>query len=580
MIYRKKFFTSISNKFFITFVILIGSLLSFQVLIQHFVLDDVYEYYKRKELRSDFSHYIEELNYSNNNLNKANELTEEYINMFERPLVIMDLEGYIYNDEFLGKYFNYVSIKNEEGQTFNIILDEIDVDLKFGSTINIAGFGISSNWIYPMKIETDEEFEIMEDENGSNFEINIYSGKIINIMKSNLNSNQGMELVDQGIKYIFEYKPLDNTNNTQYFEYFLPETNAKEIFLIHKFTLDSKDYYVVTLDYIQSIQEQLGIINLFNLIVFGIGLLLSIFISKFYSNLISKPMIELNNMSQAISKLDFSCRTNINSNDEIGSLAKSLNTVSKQLHNNIESLKEANKQLAINFEKKSKEEQRAKELIMNLSHELNTPLGIISGFNEILIDGINDKEPLYYNEIMGLELERMKILINDMLELSKLEASEYKLEVNKINVGRIINEVLKNYQTTINDKNIILNINLLENNINVMGNSEKLYQVIDNFISNATKYTNDYEYIFISSKNIGGYMKFQFENTCTTITKEDIPNLWTKFYRTNKTSTRKQKGSGLGLSIAKEILALHGSDFGVEKTDTGIRFYFTLGIIK
>jgi len=576
MILKKKFFSSISNKLFITLVLLIGILLSFQVLIQHFILDDAYEYYKKDEIHAQFSDYIEELAFLDHDLSEANQLSKEYIQMYEHPLAIADLNGYIYNDEFLNQYFNYVTIEDDQGNLFNIIFDDFDSELTFGSTLNISGILISSNWIYPIQLESDEDVEPIEASDFSPFEAAIYTGKIIRFTNAKQDSYKGNELALRGFEYLFKYNPTDKRNTVQVFEYDLPEVNSQVFLLTSKFTLDSKDYYVSSLEYIPSIQEQLGVINKFNIVVFAIGLLLSILISKLYSKSLSKPMIELKDIALGISQLDFSQTAKVHSNDEIGSLAESLNTVSVQLHNNIEELKSMNEELALNYEKKSIEEQRAKNLIMNLSHELNTPLGIVTGFNEILKDGINDKEPEYYNEIIAAELERMGLLINDMLELSKLEASEYKLDLGTIHVSEIIEDILTHYQADVSDRKIKLAVDLPESDIKVIGNEKKIHQVVNNLISNAAKYTIEGGVISITSITEGDCIRFQFENSCDTITEEDIPKLWEKFYRTDKTNTRNKKGSGLGLSIVKEILHLHGSHYGVEKTEDGVCFFFTL----
>ena len=200
-------------------------------------------------------------------------------------------------------------------------------------------------------------------------------------------------------------------------------TNSKYIVCMAPFTSsNNKTYIVIAVTSFQNITEATQVIQDFykyiGIVVIALGLILS----YIYSDLISKPLISINKTAKKLSALDFSEKCTVERDDEIGSLAKTLNFLSQNLYNALEDLKIKNAKLKEEVEKERRLENLRKDFIAGVSHELKTPIGIISGYAEGIKDGIADDESRdVYLDIIIDEAKKMDKLVMDMLELSKLE---------------------------------------------------------------------------------------------------------------------------------------------------------------
>lgn len=327
---------------------------------------------------------------------------------------------------------------------------------------------------------------------------------------------------------------------------------------------------------LQQIDEAMIIMKEYYIYVF-IGALLFILILAFvYSKMISAPLVKINKSAVKMANLDFSSYCDVKSNDEIGSLAKSLNSLSKNLNNALQELKDANKKLEKDIEKEKKLEKMRKEFISSASHELKTPLGIIKGFAEGIKDGIYENKKEYYLDVIIDETEKMNDLVLDMLELSKLESKSYKLNKEEFIIDNLFYKVINKFKYHIQDKKINIEFHIEAKNILVYGDKRKIEQVIVNLFSNAIRHTE-----ILGNINIGTRMQdmkiyMYVENSGENIPKEKIDKIWDRFYRVEESRYKHSGGTGLGLSIVKNILELHDSEYGVENTGTGVLFYFIL----
>lgn len=559
-----RFTSKIANKIFFTSLLLIVIVLLIQSFLYIFVIDDAQFFSAIQNLESDLELFQEDIKDKQYDKEYIDLITRDYIRSTGHPLVILNGVLDLDNESFLSMFYNIITLEHE-GQQYRVVMTDENIQHVESNTIDVLISPLSENYYYAIFPEeegyiTDEKIITLED------------ATIIDYQFPDPNLDQSSVYIYQGIDYIEnDYKLSSNTLQT--FVYDHAEIKANTIFCISHFKKDGQLYYILTSDTIVELRDQLDFITSFNIIILFIGLLMTIIVARVFSKSISKPLVTLRDIANQMAQLDFSKKAVITSHDELGSLANSLNQMSHQLNQNIKALQFKNEELALNYEQKSKEEQRAKDLILHLSHELNTPLGIVSGFNEILSDGINDKEPTYYYEAISHELERMKTLVADMLELSVLESSDYTLSLEPVQISSMIEERLAQYREHFNEKNITVLTTLSDDK--VQANPRKIHQVINNFISNAAKYTSEGGTFNIYNTYENGELTFCFENTCV-LSEDDPEILWEKFYRTKKTNTRKEKGSGIGLSIAKEILMLHNSDFGINKTESGILIYFNL----
>ncbi|GAU75581.1 sensor protein [Fusibacter sp. 3D3] len=509
-------------------------------------------------------------------LEYINLATRDYIKATGNPIIIMQGKTKIYTEAPIESFTNIITV-TKETQSYKIVFDEDILSNISSDQVNIAATKISDHYYFAFVITSDDlSFDAMAYDDDDENIIVLTQAKIVDYQfaPSDINMNY-MNLYQEFLYFDNQYEetPIEVIQSFNYDHY---DVNATTLYNGTHYFNNGEIFYVLTSSTIIDLRDQLKFIASFNYFLFFIGLALAILLSKVISNTLSKPVIQLTENAKKMAHLDFSQKTAIHTHDEIGSLGTSLNTLSDQLKANILALQSKNEELEINYRLKTIEEQRAKDLILHLSHELNTPLGIVSGFNEILADGINDKEPLYYHDAIANELERMNTLIGDMLELSVLESGQYPLTFEEVDVPAIIHERISHFEEIFNAKGIKLTLDLSQEI--VMANFKKMHQVINNFISNASKYTDADGKYHIYDTLSGDKVYYYFVNT-TSIDVENVSILWEKFYRTQKTNARSETGSGIGLSIAKEILSLHESDFGIIQGEKTLSFYFSLNRI-
>lgn len=354
-------------------------------------------------------------------------------------------------------------------------------------------------------------------------------------------------------------------------------SNYKKIGVIAPMSLQSEnDSLVISVSSVQPIMEASSVIRSFYLYLFIGFLIVAIFLSKIYSKLISKPLINLNKVAKRMSLLDFEAKCDVTSDDEIGSLANTLNFLSSNLENSLQNLKEKNEQLERDIEKERNLENMRKDFVSSVSHDLRTPLGIISGYAEGLKDGIvSGKDTEEYLKTIIDEATKMNILLTNMLEISKLESDSINLNLESFNIVRLLQGMVKRFTLEFQNRDLSVEFNLPEYAY-VKGDILTLEQVVQNLLSNTLKYTPTGNTIYISVYEINSNYLISIENTGVNIPENELENIFAKFYRLDKSRDRSKNSYGLGLATVKRILTLHDSEFSISNTDRGVLFKFTL----
>ncbi|MCT4661005.1 MAG: HAMP domain-containing histidine kinase [Tissierellales bacterium] len=293
-----------------------------------------------------------------------------------------------------------------------------------------------------------------------------------------------------------------------------------------------------------------------------------------YSKIIAKPLIELNKVAMKMARLDFEVYSNINSNDELGTLSKSLNTLSKSLKESLDELKFANDELKSDIEKEKKQEQIRREFVANVSHELKTPIGVIKSFTEGIKDGVAGTKKDYYLDVIIEEADEMNALVLEMIELSRLESDNLKLKLDRVNISQLMNKNYEKLKSIISDKKIDFAFEIDCEDIDIIGDAKKINHVVENLFSNAVYHTDEDGKIIIRVKCDDEKVKIEFENTCSEIRDEELERIWDRFYKIDQSRTKVENSTGLGLPIVKSILERHKCEFGVESSELGIMFYF------
>lgn len=288
---------------------------------------------------------------------------------------------------------------------------------------------------------------------------------------------------------------------------------------------------------------------------------------------ISKPISKLNQTARKMAKLDFSAPCAITTNDEFGELTVSLNTMADNLQQALARLEAANTRLEKDVEQERRLLAERKELVDQLSHEMKTPLGVIRAYAEGLQDETDETKKQKYSEIIITETERMSRLITTLLDLSALETGATRLTPERFDFVEFLETVAGRLLIDVPDANFILQYELPEHKVYVDTDKARMEQVLDNLIVNAKKNVQPGGVLKLSLREQQGALHFSIYNQGPPIPQENLPKLWTKFYRD---SNSKYSGSGLGLAIVAQILSMQELDFGVKNCSDGVAFYFSI----
>ncbi|GAA0593765.1 HAMP domain-containing sensor histidine kinase [Virgibacillus siamensis] len=325
--------------------------------------------------------------------------------------------------------------------------------------------------------------------------------------------------------------------------------------------------YIFAMTSLQPIDEAVQMLEDYYVYLIIFVLLLIVLASFYYSKKIAKPLLQINDTTSKIANLDFSESIPVRSKDEIGALSHNINSLSTTLHSHINQLQE-------DIEKEKQLENTRKEFISGVSHELKTPLSIMKSCISILEDGVAKDKKDYYFNAMAKEVDKMDMLIVDMLELAKFESGTYKMKMDVFYIDQSIENVCEQLFLNISKKQVNVHTNL--DRVKVIANQHRIEQVLTNFITNAVLYTPEKQDIIISALEENKQVKVGVENKGTHIETERLDKIWDRFYRTDSSRKRSKGGTGLGLAISKNILELHGVTYGVTNTEDGVLFFFNL----
>ncbi len=233
---------------------------------------------------------------------------------------------------------------------------------------------------------------------------------------------------------------------------------------------------------------------------------------------------------------------------------------------------------ALNYatEEIAKSAEFRRELMANVSHDLRTPLTMIKMYAEMIRDISGDNKEKREKNLKTIidETDRLSLLVNDILELSKIESSKRKFEIKAFDISKTITNILEKFSVLV-ERGYRFEFEAPQQTY-VLGDEARIEQVIYNLLSNAINYTGEDKRVIIRVTKKFDCAKIEIIDTGNGIAKEDLANIWDRYYRA-KTHVRSQVGTGLGLSIVKTILIGHNADFGIESTvGIGSDFWFEL----
>lgn len=292
-----------------------------------------------------------------------------------------------------------------------------------------------------------------------------------------------------------------------------------------------------------------------------IATILAMILSFFLSSRISRPISALNQAAKKMAAKNYDVNFNIKTSyREIRDLADSLNTASVELN---------------------KAETLQKDLIANVSHDLKTPLTMVKSYAEMIRDlsGDNAKKRTEHLQVIIDESDRLNALVNDLLILSSAQAGTLSFEFTTFNLKDTFQSIINTYEL-LEDEGYKIHFNC-RNDVYVRADEARIKQIIANLLSNSVKYSGEDKSVYVNVKKWNTKVHCEFVDHGVGISPDELPFVWERYYKSSSNHVRKAKGSGIGLSIVKEILLAHDAKFGVEsKVGKGTTFWFELDLVE
>jgi len=301
------------------------------------------------------------------------------------------------------------------------------------------------------------------------------------------------------------------------------------------------------------------------------------------TGIFSRPIEKLDKIARNIAKLDFSEKYELlGTDDEVDNLGKSINELSRELENTIGKMKKDNIDLERDIEKKSKIDEMRKQFVSDVSHELKTPISLIQGYAEGLVENVNTDEEnknFYANVILD-EANKMDKLVKRLLELMKLEYEDIEFNDKNFDVAELIREVIRISKVKLQEQNIEV-IFEEEDSVYVFADDFYIEQVITNYFTNAIKNikeVNSKKQIKVTIQKAveQGKVRISVFNTGDHISEENKERIWNRFYKVDSARSREKGGTGIGLSLVKAIMVKYNNNYGIENVQDGVEFYFEL----
>ena len=293
------------------------------------------------------------------------------------------------------------------------------------------------------------------------------------------------------------------------------------------------------------------------LISVGVAIFIAVLLIYIFSLKLSRPLKQIKNAAAKISNGEFEKRLDIKSKDEIGELAKTFNQMAVALQNI---------------------EEMRRDFIANVSHELRTPMTSIRGFIEGILDGtIPPDRQNHYLTIVREETNRLNRLVNDLLDLAKMEAGELTLNIIPLEINELVRKCVIKLETLLLEKDLTVDADFEEEDMPVKADADAIDRVLYNLMHNAIKFTPSGGNIKIMTRIQKDRIEVTVKDNGIGIDENELDMIWDRFYKTDKSRSKEKTGTGLGLAIVKNIINEHEQDIWVEsKSGEGTSFTFTL----
>jgi two-component system sensor histidine kinase BaeS len=282
------------------------------------------------------------------------------------------------------------------------------------------------------------------------------------------------------------------------------------------------------------------------------ALVLAFLLSALLTRQVLKPFSQMAEVTRRLSAGDYSARVPLGPSDEVGELAAAVNRMADSLER-IEGLRRA--------------------MVADFAHELRTPLTNIRGYLEALADGVVTPSKETY-DILQDEIMRLVRLVEDLNQLTHADAARAYLRRETVDVTDFIERLLTLNRLEFDARQINVSVDFAEDARRFNGDPDKFLQILRNLVQNASQYTPDGGRFHVSTRRTGPDLHLEFTNTCTGISETDLPLVFERFHRLDRSRSRDTGGAGIGLSIVKQLVEAHGGTVSV--TTDGREIVFTV----
>ena len=285
-----------------------------------------------------------------------------------------------------------------------------------------------------------------------------------------------------------------------------------------------------------------------------VGLLAATLLGYLLTRRLLKPLSQMTRNTARIASGDYEVKIDANTHDEVGQLARAFNSMAESLEH-IQELR--------------------KSMVIDVAHELRTPLTNIRGYLEAIQDGIISPD---HETIESLHEETLHLakLVEDILQLARADAAKTHLQRQPTDLHALIEDVLSLFKPQLDEKSIQPEFHRGAHPPEIAVDPQKIAQVCRNLLQNAVQYAPSEGRVRIQTEVSNGEMRISVANSGVGISKDELPYIFERFYRADKSRSRLSGGAGIGLAIVKELVEAHGGHVGAESTDALTRIWFSL----
>lgn len=572
--YRK---LSISTQLLVTFILIFISFFVLQTFLNSTFFKGYYTESEFQRINSDLLEFVDDMN-----ADDADFYDEMYTFTTENNAYSVITNGQYRILKSSATSFTVTIEDTTSLQPYTFVVPNTDYEFTVGETLSVDMYEYNDELYTPSTIDNVYGRFFTNDLSCSEETCVSVTGLITDITKpDNLNYffedniliEHELSKLNNGIVSIDDYEY--ETDTVQGYWYKSVDGPVDTIVFVHYLNNWNR---IITVAPIVNTNDVVTIISNYNYYAYVTAIVIIIIWSFRISATLSKPIQNIEAVVREIAQLNFEEEAHEYTNKENESLSNSINLISRNLKETLETINTKNQELTEIYEEQSKQVSLKKQLVSSISHELKTPLMIMQVTIQGILDGIIDREDeeKELNNVIE-EINKSSMMIQDMLQIYRLDDVNTQLELSEFDLSKTVMFFIDDFENAIKKYEFDVDINI-QDEVYIEADHKLIKRVISNFLTNAIKYTPHKERIYLEVSEAKEFVYFELTNYGVTINDSEIEKIWLPFYRLEQEDTMriKSKGSGIGLYLVSEILKAHEAEFSITNTKKGVKACFKL----